>query len=234
MENIEIPADEDFLTNLILQRTGPFLKLGGAPALNEWFSNGDKKGLLSFLLEEKLINDYLKILLDDVKSEISELRKLIPSGALDRIVSIGPGNGLIELILISEGFTSELLLIDIEQTAQHHHGFNAKGSGYASLTSTKNFILKNLEKNLQIHTCNPTKDALPEFEFTLLISLLSMGFHYPCDDYYEFISSQSSNNSFIVFDKRRGTVDEGFEKLNKKFSILNYIQSTKSDRVILK
>jgi hypothetical protein len=230
--NIKIPTNEDFFTNLILQRTGPFLKLGGGEALNEWFLHGNKTGLLKFLSEEKLVNSYLQLLLDDVKLEINELRKYLPDASLDRIVSIGPGNGLIELILVAEGLTSELLLIDIEQTPHHYHGFNTKGSGYANLTSTKNFILNNAAKSLQIHICNPTREPLPEFKFTLLISLLSMGFHYPCDDYVEFISSQASSHSYIVFDKRRGTFDEGFDKLDNKFSTYKSVPSAKSDRVI--
>jgi len=135
-------------------------------------------------------------------------------------------------MLISEGLTSELLLIDIEKTDYHYHGYHEKGSGYASLSSTKKFLLDNLDHKIEIHTCNPTKQKIPNFEFTFLISLLSMGFHYPCNEYIPYIMSHSVEGSWIVLDKRRGSTDGGFSSIESEFKTVNSIPHVKSDRYI--
>lgn len=234
MKEIKLPTDINFIADLILQRTGVFIKLGGGAVLNNWFSNGNKEGLANFLFENNLLNAFLKLTLESIKAEIDALTSHIQKGFLDKIVSIGPGNGLCELFLVAQGHTSELLLIDIEQTQQHRHGFNATGSGYASLAATKKFITDNISSNIEIHTCNPQKEPLPNFEYTLLMSLLSMGFHYPCDEYVDFIASQNQEGAMLIFDKRRGVPDQGFEKILGISSLVNRLPSPKYDRVILK
>lgn len=232
--NIDFPQDEQFLIDLILQRTGPFLKIGGGLVLNDWFINGNRDGLISYIYKSDRIHQYVELLLEELKLEVDGILNRLPVESLTRIASIGPGNGLIELMLLSRGLTEELLLIDIEHTAQHYHGFSKKGSGYASLKSTQKFIHKNLDIPVKIKVCNPIIEDLPEFGFSLLISLLSMGFHYPCDDYVDFISMYANEKSFLVFDKRRDTLDGGYEKIEVGFQKIASIYSTKSDRIFFK
>ena len=230
---IEIPSTPQFLTDLILQRTGPFLKLGGNLALNDWFTKGNVNGLVQYLKSKNLISEYLRLVLEDFKVELNELKMNIPKESLRKIVSIGPGNGLLELLLLREGSTTDLLLIDIERTPEHYHGFNSKGSGYASLLATKNFLEKNMGVSTKIHTCNPAKESLPNFEYTLLVSILSMGFHYPCDEYADFIMTNSSKGSIVVFDKRLGVPDAGFEHISTSFSQMQSISGQKHKKVFL-
>jgi hypothetical protein len=233
MHNIEIPSSSQFLTDLILQRTGPFLKLGGKIALNNWAVKGDINGLANYLSVNNLTSKYLNMVIDDFKIELNEIKKNIQRDSLFRIASIGPGNGLLELLLVREGITTDLLLIDIERTAEHYHGFNVKGSGYASLSSTKNFIERNIDTTIRIQTCNPTIEPLPDFNYNLLISILSMGFHYPCDDYINFIINNSSENSLVVFDKRIGAPDSGFQKISTYFTQKHLIKGQKHIRYFL-
>ena len=230
MKEIKFPSDADFLANLILQRTGPFIKLGGGAALNNWFSNGNKNGLVEFLLKNNIVDEFLNLIFRDLKSEIEQLRKYISNKKFEKIVSVGPGNGLIELLILDQGFTSEILLIDIERSDEHYHGFNPKGSGYANLSMTKNFLEVNIDKDVKIILCNPLRESIPEFKFTLFISLLSMGFHYPCNDYVDFVMNNSESDSIVVIDKRRDVPDSGFDKLKKIFPPTLSIASKKSDR----
>lgn len=234
MQEIKLPTDKNFIADLILQRTGIFIKLGGGAVLNNWFSNGEKECLADFLFEKNLLNAFLKLTLESIKAETDALTSHIPTSFLKKIVSVGPGNGLCELFLVAQGHTSELLLIDIEQTEQHRHGFNTTGSGYANLAATKKFISHNISSKVEIHTCNPQKEPLPNFEYTLLLSLLSMGFHYPCDEYVDFIASQKQEGAMLIFDKRHGAPDQGFEKLLSISSLVSRLPSQKYDRVILK
>ena len=234
MMNIKIPLNSQFLSDLILQRTDPFLKLGGRNALMNWFSQGNINGLVNFLKVNNLVSDYLKMVFENYKSEIISLMDKLPRKALKKIVSIGPGNGIFELLLVRENLTTDLCLIDIEKTLEHYHGFNLKGSGYANLQTTKTFIKSNIKSPLNIILCNPTKEPLPEFEYSLFISILSMGFHYPCDEYADFIISKSMINSFVIFDKRKDTPDAGFQKILENFSVTHLIEKKKYDRFFLK
>lgn len=234
MMNIKIPLNPQFLSDLILQRTDPFLKLGGGNALMNWFSQGNIDGLVNFLKVNNLVSDYLRMVFENYKSEIISLMDKLPRKALKRIVSIGPGNGIFELLLVRENLTTDLCLIDIEKTLEHYHGFNLKGSGYANLQTTKTFIKSNIKSPLNITLCNPTKEPLPEFEYSLFISILSMGFHYPCDEYTDFIISKSIVNSFVIFDKRKDKPDAGFQKILENFSVTHLIEEEKYDRFFLK
>jgi hypothetical protein len=232
--NIKIPSNSQFLSDLILQRTGPFLKLGGGNAFSNWLSRADTNNLVNFLKVNNLVSDYLRMVFENYKSEIISLMDKLPRKALKRIVSIGPGNGIFELLLVRENLTTDLCLIDIERTLEHYHGFNLKGSGYANLQTTKTFIESNIRSPLNITLCNPTKEPLPEFEYSLFISILSMGFHYPCDEYTNFIISKSTVNSFVIFDKRIDKPDSGFQKILKNFSVIYLIKEKKYDRFFLK
>jgi len=222
-----------FLLDLILQRTGPFLKLGGRNVLNDYMRGG-ADALVNFLTANNLQQKYLRMVFADLKAELNQIKKYIPTGSFKKVVSIGSGNGILELLLVQEGQTQELLLVDIEDTPELYHGFNINGSGYANLIDSSNFIKSNTEFSSKVYVCNPTKEKLPEFKFSLLLSTLSMGFHYPCDEYVEFVTEQSLFNSFVVLDKRRDAPDAGFVQILKKFSVIYFIKNKKHDRFFLK
>jgi hypothetical protein len=234
MKKIQVPREPQFLSDLVLQRTTPFIKLGGAAALNDWFSKGDSNQIVKYLTENYILDEYLALVLDEMKAELAFLLQFLPPTALQKIVSVGPGNGLLELFLVLEGHTSELTLIDIERTSDHRHGFNATGSGYANLETTRKFIESNVDSAVKVSTYNPKKQKLPPVSYSVLISMLSMGFHYPCDEYVNFIINNSSENCFLIFDKRRGTVDSGFLHISKAFSPIHVHASAKSDRIFFR
>ena len=113
------------------------------------------------------------------------------------------------------------------------HGFFKKGAGYANLLATKDFLVNNKISEDRIYICNPTKTSLPEFKFSLAISTLSMGFHYPCDEYSQFLISNKMQSSYLVFDKRKNEIDQGFDEITRFFTIENVIESNKSYRLFL-
>ena len=127
----------------------------------------------------------------------------------------------------------KILLIDIEKTESQNHGFNEKGSGYANLIDTKNFLITNDISSNKIITCNPEKHKIPKFKFDLLISLFSMGFHYPCNEYTDFILKNASHRSKIIYDKRRNVFDKGHETLQQKLKFLKKIPRIKHDRILM-
>ena len=231
---MNIPDDPDFINDLILQRTGPFIRLGGGQALNHWFETGEKARLASFLKKQNLLPAYLKMLVFDVEREVETFCQHTTECSFNSLVSIGPGNGIFELMLCLRYNFERILLIDIEHTeGLHQHGFSTKGSGYASLSRTKSFMSSNGIQQEKIVLCNPLKEKLPPFQFDILISLLSMGFHYPCNDYTDFILSNLKPNSFVIFDKRKGVNDIGFEALVRKLTIKQAVDGPKSNKYFL-
>jgi hypothetical protein len=229
------PTQSDtFLENLILQRTGPFIRLGGGAVLNEWFATGNKSNLLKFLKIKNLVTSYWDLVIEELVRELTVLQSYVPNEILCRVVSVGPGNGLFELLLLQKNLTSAMLLVDTEDTGAHYHGYHEQGSGYANLSDTNEFISSNLDVKVDISLCNPLKEPLPDFRFSLFLSLLSMGFHYPCRDYIEFIMRNSFIDSFVVLDKRCNVVDSDFNYLLDNFEKVFSIPSDKSDRVILR
>ena len=233
MTTISFPKDQEFFANLILQRSGPFTNIGGRDALQTWFRTGEKAQLFGYLEENDLLDRYLEETLRECAEEADVLVAALPSTCFNRIVSIGPGNGLLELCLFRETKPQALLLIDIEETELHQAGFAARGSGYASLAATKAFLTLNGVPEEAVITCNPKSQSIPSFRFDLLVSILSMGFHYPCDDYLEFILNNQNKGARVVVDKRNESVDAGFEALREKLRVEKRIRLFKRERVFL-
>ena len=50
MLEIKLPESNRFIEDLVLQRTGPFVKLGGAATLGEWMASGQRSQPLEFLI----------------------------------------------------------------------------------------------------------------------------------------------------------------------------------------
>ena len=60
-----------------------------------------------------------------------------------------------------------------------------------------------------------------------------MGFHYPCNEYVEFIKKNSNKNSKIILDKRKNVNDDGFDAILKNFEITKIFEQLKHNRILL-
>jgi len=226
------PKDKDLVIDLILQRTGAFLAIPGSDVpLSNWFKFGNREGLYEHLVSSNMLHLYLEKTLGELEWEAKNLSCAMED-VRGSLVSIGPGNGVIEFMLATSGRFDELMLIDIERTDEHHHGYNKTGAGYTDLDRTRSFITDNLDKKLRISTWNPLKQPLPEFGFDCMISILSMGFHYPCDEYVDFVSRNARKNSLLIFDLRKGVRDYGMQRLSTLASNVTILsESNKSQRL---
>ena len=163
--------------------------------------------------------------------EIDEFFNIFNIKKVNNIISIGPGNGVFELILLKKIKFKKILLIDIENTKKQFHGFNKEGSGYSSLKDTKNFFISNNIPSNSIIICNPKIKNLPKFEYDLAFSLFSMGFHYPCNQYINFLTENAKKDSKIIIDKRICSIDAGYNTLLENFKLLKTIPKLKHYRV---
>lgn len=227
------PKNKDLIIDLVLQRTGAFLEIPGSDVpLSNWFKFGDREGLYEHLVSSNMLHLYLEKTLGELECEAKNLSCAMED-VRGSLVSIGPGNGVIEFMLANSGRFDELMLIDIERTDDHHHGYNKTGAGYTDLDRTRSLITDSLDKQVKVSTWNPLKQPLPSFGFNCMISILSMGFHYPCDEYVEFIKRNSRKNSILILDLRRGVRDDGMQSLLTQLSSnLEIIsESNKSQRL---
>jgi len=174
------------------------------------------------------------LLLENLKKEIDEFEKFNFSENINNLVSIGPGNGLVELLLIKKYIINKILLIDIEISETHDYGFRENSSGYAELAEIKKFFINNQINERSISLCNPNLGTVPNFSFDMLISTYLMGFHYPCNSYFEFIMNNSNKGAVIILDIKRGVSDKGLEIIKGSFELVSTISYKISDRIKLK
>ncbi len=229
---MKLSVTDNDLANLILQRTGSFIALGGGPALGHWFETGEKRQLAAFLVHAGLVPAFVNAVHAEIAAEFEVLGPYLRAIDAKTFVSIGPGLGFFELMVAQEN-RARLLLIDIEQSTEHQHGYAKSGSGYSDLSTCRNFLVANGIEASRILTCNPLMQPLPESDVDAILSLLSMGFHYPCDEYVDFIAARLRQGGRLIFDKRAGVTDAGWERLRPYFNVVAEFPGTKSARLIL-
>ena len=242
ISDVKVPiGDADWLVDLVLQRTGPALsmasrelRLEAGSALDAWFTSGDRGPLTSLCQNREFVAPFIDEALRGAHKEATEILNLAPRVNFGRLCSIGPGNGIVELFLLRSGLVKDLLVIDIEQSVQHSHGWAAQGSGYASLNKLRAFLEENVLSSVTITTCNPAMQQLPTFEFDLAMSLMSMGFHYPCDEYVDFIlRGSASTQGMCLIDRRLDVADTGYQQLLTAFRREVVFENSKWKRELL-
>ena len=207
---LNYPNDPKFFSDLMLQRTNVLAASIGPSALTEWLQTGSTLAIEAAFSDERKRNEAIMALESDYMSDVRQIIQLFGDQAASSLVSIGPGNAVIETLLARElSGIKKVTLIDIEKTESHYHGFARKGSGYACLQASKRFMAENGVSAEMISVCNPLKTSIPNEPFDMLISILSMCFHYPCDDYVDYIMGFCKPEGTLIVDSRRLVPDPG-------------------------
>ncbi len=230
--NLNLALSSEDLANLVLQRTGAFIDLGGTEFVRRWIETGEKAQLAQYLVQTGNVEEYLHRTVGELFHEFTVLKPFFEETTPRRVVGIGPGLALTELMIYGIG-QPRLVLIDVEATDQHQHLFHAQGSGYSSLESCRRLLTNNGVDPAHIAICNPRRHALPEGSFDAITSLLSMGFHFPCDEYAGFILAGLRPGGLLILDKRKKTEDAGWEQLRPHFDVRKIIDGPKAERLIL-
>ena len=80
------------------------------------------------------------------------------------------------------------------------YGFSKNYESYNSLNETKNILLANGLINEQIILKNADKDIEINQKIDFILSLKSMAFHYPIENYLELFSKICTKNTEFIFD----------------------------------
>lgn len=215
------------IANICLQRTNILLNYSneGKYAFDQWHNHSKLSPLLSFVennpqAKHTIISKWANDMYDDFKN----IQEEIPQG-IESICDIGCGYGLIDLFLHKE-YKCKITLIDIELTKHKKHLFSRDVfSGYSSNISTYNLFIENDITKENITLFNPIINELPkEKMFDLIISTLSLGFHYPVKTYEKFIFDTLKIGGSLIFDYRIDS--DNIELFLSKFENIKFIDES--------
>jgi len=135
-------------------------------------------------------------------------------------LSIGSGIGGLELIINKTFKNNHYYFIErnfISKKVKYGWGGMANTEAYNNLDLQKDFLKMNEMKESQINIFDYDKDILPDKKFDIIISLLSLDYHYDFNLYSEYLKSISKGNTKIIFDTIRA---DYFKKIFKNVQII--------------
>ena len=150
------------------------------------------------------------------------------------VLSIGGGIGGLELIINQKYDKKKFFFIErnyVSKKIKYGWGGKINSEAYNNLDIQKKFLIMNQMKYDQINIFDYDNGNLPEIKFDVVISLLSLDYHYDFDLYKDYLKKISSNNTKIIFDTIRA---DYFEKIFKKVEIIKTNVDTvhKSKRIV--
>jgi len=205
--NSEALATAD-IRNLALQRTASLVRLPGLGAISPSFEIWKRLGSDVLLdIEARLRKSaILARCFQDIEIEFGELFEQIELPDELRLLDIGCGIGVMDVLWCRRVPVSRLALVDIETTNVKHHGYRNEGAGYNSLATAAAFVADNIPAGTRIETVNPNIRDVRSLgcNFNLITSYLSCGYHYPAATYLEVFRTMLAPGGQIVIDLRLG------------------------------
>ena len=171
---------------------------------------------------------------ETMQSEFQTFKEYIDFNEDELFLSIGGGLGGLELIInenlqnknyhfIERNFVSKKVV----------YGWSGKvnNEAYNDLNIQKSFLEINGMKPSQINIFDYDKDKLPDQKFDVIISLLSLDYHYDFEIYIEYLRKISNPNTKIIFDTIR---PDYFLKIFKNVKVIALQENTthKSKRIL--
>lgn len=181
----------------------------------------------NFLINFFQIKNIEKISEDLFKKEFETFKNFLPNN-LKNIMDIGCGLGIID-ILLNNFYQKEInfyLLDKNKIDPKIKYGFSSNYESYNNLDETKNLLIENGIKIDHLNIFDVDKTIEISAKMDLVISLKSMGYHYPIDIYINLLKKCCTNNTAFIFD-----VSEGYfvnNSLKKYFELINIIYEENS------
>ena len=153
-----------------------------------------------------------------------------------KILELGCGLGRMSIFLNSMlKNNAHYILADVSELSQNiKYGWDPKESYYNDLDLTSLFAKKHDLENFE--TFNLLSQNLNKFEnIDLVMSFLSVGFHYPISEYLDTLLNITSNDATMIFGVRKGAVNlKDFKKYFNKIIIEKNTVDSKEELLILK
>ena len=161
------------------------------------------------------------------QKEIESIKNYLPEKA-DNIIDIGCGLGIINIFLnkIYNNQPNFFLLDKNRIDKVIKYGFSSDYESYNDLKETRNLLINNDINPSSINTFDVEKDFKIDAKIDLVISLKSMGYHYPIDQYLRLFQTCCDENTSFIFDVSDGYYNESLFK--KHFESIDIIYEEKS------
>jgi len=161
------------------------------------------------------------------QKEIELIKNYLPKKA-ENIMDIGCGLGIINIFLDKiYNNQSNFFLLDknrIDNVIKY--GFSSDYESYNDLKETRNLLINNDIRPSSINTFDVEKDFIIDAKIDLVISLKSMCYHYPIDQYLRLFQTCCNENTSFIFDVSEGYYNESLFK--RHFESVNIIYEEKS------
>ena len=182
-----------------------------------------------FLNTDLIGKEYYRIMLN----EFSTIEKFINSND-SSFLSIGGGIGGLELIINQKFENKNYFFIErnyVSKKVKYGWGGMVNDEAYNDLNLQKTFLKMNNMTEEQINIFDYDNDNLPDTKFDIIISLLSLDYHYDFSLYSDYLKKVSKKDTKIIFDTIRA---EHFKKIFKKVEVIKFDLNTihKSKRII--
>ena len=153
--------------------------------------------------------------------EVETFKKYLPK-SVKNIMDIGCGLGIIDIYLNRIFNNPKFFLLDKNRIDKKiKYGFSDNYESYNDLSETKNILIDNQINLNQINLVDVEKDVIIEDQINLVISLKSMGYHYPFELYLKLFNRCCSKNTLFIFDLSKTYFDQN--KLKKYFEKIKII-----------
>tara|TARA_B110000444_G_scaffold81028_1_gene76594 strand:- start:24 stop:725 length:702 start_codon:yes stop_codon:yes gene_type:complete len=214
---------------IVLQRIeliSPFLKRLRKIFGRYIFSNFITK---YFLNSKSIGRKYHNIMLN----EFLTIEKFITPD-IKNVLSIGGGLGGLELLINKKSSGKTYHFIErnfISKKVKYGWGGTVNSEAYNDLNILNFFLENNGMQRSQINIYDYDNDDLPKIEFDLVISLLSLDYHYDFELYIDYLRKVSKTETKIIFDTIRA---DYFKEVFKNVEVIETKENTvhKSKRII--
>ena len=161
------------------------------------------------------------------QNEISTIKNFLPSN-IKNIMDVGCGLGIINIFLneIYQNVPNFYLLDKNHIDNKIKYGFSSNYESYNDLNETKKLLLDNGLKDNKVNIIDVDKNINITKKIDLVISLKSMGYHYPFENYISLFKNCCTKDTTFIFDIASDQYDARFYR--KYFNYVNVIHSEKS------
>ena len=185
-----------------------------------------------FIFTNYLINFFQKKDLEEItenlfKKELERIKNHLPNN-VNNIMDIGCGLGIINIFL-NQFYHNKpnFYLLDKNRVDKKiKYGFSINYESYNDLSETKNLLTNNSIDEERLQIFDVEKEIKIKNEIDLVISLKSMGYHYPIENYLDLFKNCCTKETVFIFDMSEGYYNESL--INDYFKKIDVIYREKN------
>ena len=163
--------------------------------------------------------------------EFETFKHFLPN-SVNNIMDIGCGLGIINVYLNNFfGKKPIFFLLDKNRIDKKiKYGFSSNYESYNDLNETKNILLENDIDSSSLYLFDVEKQFQINKKMDLVISLKSMGYHYPINTYIELFRNCCTKDTVFIYDIGENQYDEIY--LKTVFDDIKIIYEEKTNNIL--